>query len=473
MAATTGWETYLAGLAVNGAGLCPRLEDPDGILFSDEDINVRITDVGQGGVTSRVYDNDESLSAAIDNPVPNATRMRVISVYSECTIEPLQISSELMCAIMLKYNVHPDFLRVLFSFGEEPHLAEASSSNIAIHSLGSGQNSICYQINYVEENLRDGKDPWSFRHTGIYHHHASDFDLYVLLHPNQHSVVETRLFQILGIESSTVSHHTRPLDFSQGPYQLHLLLLSSFFDNWRWYFQYLGDRFSHENNRAMIVKPENANARSSFRSVQNLRNINDFTLFAKACCKCNLKVVEKLNGSAVTPLKGASDLEVLTTMLRGYVESSDALECRIRNSIDLVGYTLTSYHHLETEKVDKELRDITHELRDMTEAMKNLTQHSADDSTTVKIITYVSAIYLPASLAASLYGMNFFVFDTNAQGLVMGDNFWIFTATWLPLTAITVAVYVLTLWFDARRKGKPSPWQWTELNSQRSTRRAY
>ena len=36
----------------------------------------------------------------------------------------------------------------------------------------------------------------------------------------------------------------------------------------------------------------------------------------------------------------------------------------------------------------------------MTETMKNLTQHSVDDSATVRIITYVSAIYLPASFVA-------------------------------------------------------------------------
>jgi hypothetical protein len=86
----------------------------------------------------------------------------------------------------------------------------------------------------------------------------------------------------------------------------------------------------------MVVKPENANASSSFKSVQNLRNINDFTLFAKACCMCNLKVAELLYGSAATPLKDNGDLAVLTSMLRGYIESSDALESRIRNAIDLV-----------------------------------------------------------------------------------------------------------------------------------------
>ena len=44
-----------------------------------------------------------------------------------------------MCGILHKYHVHPDFLRVLLSFGEEPHLAEASSGNLAIHSPGPDQ----------------------------------------------------------------------------------------------------------------------------------------------------------------------------------------------------------------------------------------------------------------------------------------------------------------------------------------------
>jgi hypothetical protein len=43
---------------------------------------------------------------------------------------------------------------------------------------------------------------------------------------------------------------------------------------------------------------------------------------------------------------------------------------------------------------------MTKELRDVTEQLKNLTQDTVDDSTTVKIITYVSAFYLPGSFVA-------------------------------------------------------------------------
>jgi hypothetical protein len=58
------------------------------------------------------------------------------------------------------------------------------------------------------------------------------------------------------------------------------------------------------------------------------------------------------------------------------------------------------HNNLETAKVDNELRDITQELRDMTEQLKNLTQDTVDDSATVRIITYVSAFYLPGSFVA-------------------------------------------------------------------------
>jgi hypothetical protein len=70
-----------------------------------------------------------------------------------------------------------------------------------------------------------------------------------------------------------------------------------------------------------------------------------------------------------------------------------------------VGYTLTLHNQLETAKVDKELRDMTGELRDVTTRLKDLQQDSVDDSVTVKIITVVSAFYLPGSFVAVSVGV--------------------------------------------------------------------
>ena len=59
--------------------------------------------------------------------------------------------------------------------------------------------------------------------------------------------------------------------------------------------------------------------------------------------------------------------------------------------------------------MNKELRDITHDMRNISEKMKNLTQDTVDDSATVKIITYVSAFYLPGSFAAVSFSSSPFI----------------------------------------------------------------
>jgi hypothetical protein len=55
MATATEWEEYLVNsshcktTSLNVDGLRRRLEDPEGLYFSsDDDINVRITDIGNG-----------------------------------------------------------------------------------------------------------------------------------------------------------------------------------------------------------------------------------------------------------------------------------------------------------------------------------------------------------------------------------------------------------------------------------------
>jgi hypothetical protein len=54
MATTMTWGDYLApssqssAIPLNVSGLLRQLEDPEGIYFSDDEINVRITDIGDG-----------------------------------------------------------------------------------------------------------------------------------------------------------------------------------------------------------------------------------------------------------------------------------------------------------------------------------------------------------------------------------------------------------------------------------------
>jgi hypothetical protein len=77
MATATAWEQYVANLPPSHAAslnvdcIRRRLEDPDGPFFSDDDgdINVRITDFGDGEQTPR----------ARNSPFPLLPELRAMS----------------------------------------------------------------------------------------------------------------------------------------------------------------------------------------------------------------------------------------------------------------------------------------------------------------------------------------------------------------------------------------------------------
>ncbi|TLD24526.1 hypothetical protein E2P81_ATG11862 [Venturia nashicola] len=439
------------GICLDARLVNRHFEDDDNDLFEEDDINIRLTDVVDSLPKTTLYNNGDRFWEAIQQQPATGRHVRLISIYSKRTILPLQISSNLMRKLLHHYNVDPNFLRIIFSFGEEPNLAESSSSFLSVRSPKDSQDAeISYQLNYVEENRRQSKDPWSYRHTGVYHRHTPNFDLFILLHPNQSNTLENRVLSMLGLNSFIAPTGNHVISFN--PYRFHTAVLFSFLDNWRWYFRYLGDIFATENSRAMVLKPEQTHADTSFERVKNLRNINDFAQFAKGCCTSWLELAEGLRDGGLDLTGLSVDMNLQVTTMKGYIKSSETLIDRIRNTIDLVGYTLTLHNQLETAKVDEELRDLTGQL-------KSLTESSVDDSATVRIITLVSAFYLPGSFVASLFGMNFFGFDSKTRQITIGNDFWIFIAAWLPLTLMTGAIYLLVVlwsWRDKSKKGRSS-----------------
>lgn len=153
-----------------------------------------------------------------------------------------------MRKLLHHYRVDPSFLRVLFSFGEEPHLSESSSSFLNFRSEQDSQETeISYLLNYVEENRRPGRNPWSNRYTGVYHRHTADCDLFIMLHPIKDSVLESNMLATLGFGLTSVVADTYvSSELAESPFRLHSVILGTFLDNWRWYFRYLGEKFATE-----------------------------------------------------------------------------------------------------------------------------------------------------------------------------------------------------------------------------------
>lgn len=62
-----------------------------------------------------------------------------------------------------------------------------------------------------------------------------------------------------------------------------------------------------------------------------------------------------------------------------------------------IGYTLTLRNQLDAASVSIELRDLTAKLQGVTSELKDLQKLSVDDSAVVKIVTVMSAVYLPGT----------------------------------------------------------------------------
>jgi hypothetical protein len=74
----------------------------------------------------------------------------------------------------------------------------------------------------------------------------------------------------------------------------------------------------------------------------------------------------------------------------------------------------------------------------------------------------MSQLSIKLTSVKSVFGMNFFLYNEDTRRIQISNDFWIFIATWLPLTLITGTLYILVVYLDKRAKGKPFNWPWSQ-----------
>ncbi|TDZ24425.1 hypothetical protein Cob_v002872 [Colletotrichum orbiculare MAFF 240422] len=81
---------------------------------------------------------------------------------------------------------------------------------------------------------------------------------------------------------------------------------------------------------------------------------------------------------------------------------------------------------------------------------RRLAHASKRDSTAMKTISVLGAVFLPGTFLASVFSMTFFDFASDADP-VISKSLWVYFAITIPLTVIIVVGW---LWFDRRRESK-------------------
>jgi len=93
---------------------------------------------------------------------------------------------------------------------------------------------LCYQMKYMERNDHGHGQKWSERQVGVYHRFgAGNEAIAILIHAGPSTKAHSRIQKAFAEGMQSNRELTNPL-------LLHVLVLSSYLDNWRIYLQELG-----------------------------------------------------------------------------------------------------------------------------------------------------------------------------------------------------------------------------------------
>ena len=176
------------------------------------------------------------------------------SIPRKTSLSGFRITEDLLRKILTRHAIKPAFLDLLFGLRAQEELSEKGYGLWSSNTLGSLGRSpsilllvksliagnifleICYQLRYVEYNDHAQGGPWSERQIGVYHSFSSAPNtkgVMILLHAQLTSKAQGRLEDAFSEGRYNQNSLTSPL-------RLHLLILSSYIDNWRWYMNELG-----------------------------------------------------------------------------------------------------------------------------------------------------------------------------------------------------------------------------------------
>ena len=190
-----------------------------------------------------------------------------------------------------------------------------------------------------------------------------------------------------------------------------------------------------------------------FDEVRELRRIYEQCIESQALCEGNNILLQNLRKeitsypaiNAAAPRTTAYDSWFLSALerQRGYLQGFTTLSKKLTNTIELVRH------------FNNDLFDYVYTAAQSSYAIDCEYQHTSGSvNLNVLRLTIVSLIYLPASFVATLFGANFFVFNTDSNGLIIGSNVWILAVAWLILTCFTFILYLLMLWWKQRKAGQ-------------------
>ncbi|ORY06762.1 hypothetical protein BCR34DRAFT_571097 [Clohesyomyces aquaticus] len=400
------------------------LQDHSKRLFVDDDeLRIKVIEIGEP--QDRQFDNFASFDEYLGSTDFRGTR--IILVPQVHSWSKLLISQNGIRRLLHRFKVFPAMLDIICAFGEQT--SEISDSLGGCHRVMSESVSEhCYLIKNAEKNGReDAQEPWSIRQMGVYHRHneANEGDTFIIFNPLlsfQHRLKNARILS------------------SPTPDDLHMLALSHCTWQFRWYLGYweskLGDLISkaHLSEVEMTKNVRKTTLTIEYGDVQDVQVIHDRMNMAKFVLSSNLNICNSLLNDSAALFRA----EILMQSSR-----ADNLLERTRSASSLM-QDILSFRGLDALKLSSENSNEMARLADIdNKNMVELTKKSQRDAQTLKKITILTMVYLPASFVSQFLSMGYIRVnsDRNPPSLVLKSEMVIFAVLTFVLLAFTVGLW--------------------------------
>jgi len=301
-------------------------------------------------------------------------------------------------------------------------------------------------LKFVELHGRSsGNNPWSLRQMGIYQSFETDTRI-------QSCILLQRSIRLKAMMNESFAKGTTDNSYLlQHWSSIHLLMIASILSNWDSYAKFLDQKIDVIQNSVRFASTTvNKSEQVKFKDMQNLHYYIDLLLRGSYSLGSNIAVLENLSEYADhrQPLD-AEDTKKHHTFFKRVISGKikeqqmlkerfehlhsrgESLALLLRDAIALRDNEIMKHHSILMSRESL--------------LMKKMTQKSTEEAHTVKTITLVTLVYLPASFTASFLGMGYIHVGSITDGYLKINT----SKDILVYLAITLPLMVLTLlgWF--------------------------
>ncbi|KAJ5160877.1 uncharacterized protein N7482_007881 [Penicillium canariense] len=418
--------------------------------FTTEEPNVQVTwtDVNSGNdVTVRSLGSLAELRDWNTDSNRTGSDLRVISVSQKNSWRPLNVTRQIFQEIIDITGASSEVLEYPLAFCRKRVGVEEAFSSAPMFKSNDHSIEIAYLMKYAFcKSLEDNLDPWVIRQTAVYQKYDTETNqsTWIFLNPTPDCVFQKRLATLLQIPRQVLA-------FKRQPLLIHNVLSGTFFPLWRDYLAYYERKVLTIANTNMAQRIEEE-LRVNHETLGTVRHAEARCLSLQPIFRSLRKTFQALHdvneALAERNITQQSDAHAMKQLLNNYVNLVDAYTQQawfLKSRTACLAVSITDTLSFKDSNTAKR----------QTQYMLDLTLSTVDDSTTVRVITIVTLIYLPSTFIATLLGMSsFFEMDPNDHNLVVSPKFWVYVVLSVPLTAATLLYWWVLKNTKQRMKSK-------------------